>query len=137
MKQVITLLLVAPLAFADRTPIAVSPQADDIDRSAAARLADYPAKRAPAALTSSPDEMCASGIRLDRPLQLDPGAAMGGRFAAGRYTAKATAFPRQTVEAGIRQAAEGQGGKLTVTPRPPPGGATVCALELSMDGSPQ
>ena len=81
--------------------------------------------------------MCASGLRLNQPLELNLGAAMGDPFAPGRYTARALSLPDQRIDAEIRQSAGGKGGKLTVTLRPPPGGATVCAVELAMDGSPQ
>ncbi len=91
----------------------------------------------PAMLTSSADEMCASGIRLDRPLELNLGAAMGDGFAAGRYTAKAVSSPGQSLEVEVRPPADGKGGKLGVTLRPPAGGTVVCAIELSVDGARQ
>lgn len=89
----------------------------------------------PAVLLSSPNEICASGIRLDRPVDLNLGAAMGDPFAAGRYSARVVTPPGQSVELEVRQAAEGTGGKLGITLRPPAGGAAVCALELARDGS--
>jgi hypothetical protein len=90
---------------------------------------------APAVIMSSRNEMCASGIRLDKPLQLNLGATMGDAFAPGRYTTRVITPPGQTVVAEIQQIAEQSRGKLAITLRPQTGGAAVCALELSMDGS--
>lgn len=102
--------------------------------------------QAPAVVLADNDEMCSTGIRIDKPVTLTLAAAMGDALADGRYRVKVFAPPGQQPDVQLRGApdappvdgakpVEVRGGNIAITFRPPARGAAVCGLELTMDGS--
>lgn len=90
-----------------------------------------------ATLAASGEEICTTGIRIERPVELTLGATMGDPFAVGRYMAKVTSSPAGSVRGEIRRPSLSATGNLTITLHPAIEGATACALELAMDGAPE